>query len=338
MPVEVRFDYGLSSGSLNRTAYYNNGGLTAGSGSYSVTLSSLEPGTTYYYRAVIQVGNKDFYGSVKSFTTSSSSTQQDTSAGWLELPAGTSKTGQVNGHFGSGSSRNYSYLYDKTVYAPLWTAYPLTSSHTSGSANGSWAFNPNIEKSAQIDVKSSSYSSNYNAATYSRGHIVPRADRTGSSAMCKEVFYLTNQVPQIQTQFNDGVWNSLENAVRGLTNQADTVYVTTGVCFQTAGGNETVEYIYAAKDDIYPKKVPIANYFYKVILKVRRDSTGKVTAASAIGFWFEHRKYTDSYTNYAVSVDRIESMTGIDFFANLPDSVEATAESNTSWSNFQSFK
>jgi DNA/RNA endonuclease G (NUC1) len=51
----------------------------------------------------------------------------------------------------------------------------------------------------------------------------------------------------------------------------------------------------------------------------------------------EHRKYSDSYTNYTVSVDQIEQWTGFDFFVNLPDSVEPVAESNANWSAFQNF-
>ena len=63
-----------------------------------------------------------------------------------------------------------------------------------------------------------------------------------------------------------------------------------------------------------------------------------ITGASAIGFWFEHKEYvSDSYTNYAVSVDQIEQWTGFDFFVNVPDSYETTAETNNSWSVFQSF-
>jgi DNA/RNA endonuclease G (NUC1) len=41
--------------------------------------------------------------------------------------------------------------------------------------------------------------------------------------------------------------------------------------------------------------------------------------------------------NYAVSVDQIEKWTGFDFFVNVPDSYEGTAEANGSWSTFQSF-
>ena len=44
-----------------------------------------------------------------------------------------------------------------------------------------------------------------------------------------------------------------------------------------------------------------------------------------------------SYTSYVVSVDQIESWTGFDLFANLPDGIEKSAESNTSWTTFQNF-
>jgi endonuclease G len=71
-------------------------------------------------------------------------------------------------------------------------------------------------------------------------------------------------------------------------------------------------------------------------MKVKR-SAGVVTSASTVGFWFEHKQYSDSYTNYAVSVDRIEQLTGFDFFANLPDGVEASAETNALWTAFQNF-
>ena len=79
------------------------------------------------------------------------------------------------------------------------------------------------------------------------------------------------------------------------------------------------------------------NYYWKAFLKVKW-SGGQGVSASAIGFWFTHKTYTnDSYTNYTVTVDQIETWTGFDLFANLPDGVEAAAEANTSWSSFQSF-
>jgi endonuclease G len=116
--------------------------------------------------------------------------------------------------------------------------------------------------------------------------------------------------------------------------EQERIYVVTGVAFSKEGENRSVGYT-TAKDDT--KQVPVPNYFYKVVLKVNKSGS-TITGASAIGFWFEHKTYSDdSYTNYAVSVDQIEKWTGFDFFVNVPDSCETTAETNSSWSTFQSF-
>ena len=145
-----------------------------------------------------------------------------------------------------------------------------------------------------------------------------------------QTFYVTNSVPQIQDSFNGGIWNSLESALQSRA-KSEIVYIVTGVAFEKVGESRSITYT-SAKDDT--KSVPVPNYFYKVALTVTTNSSGTVTSASAVGFWFEHKTYSDSYTNYAVSVDQIEQWTGFDFFANLPDSVEVTAEKNASWSNF----
>lgn len=145
-----------------------------------------------------------------------------------------------------------------------------------------------------------------------------------------QTFYVTNSVPQIHENFNSGVWSSLEAALQSKA-KSETLYIVTGVAFAKVGESKSVRYTTAKEDT---KNVPIPNYFYKVALKVTTNSSGEVTAAKTIGFWFEHKTYSDAYTNYAVSVDQIEQWTGFDFFANLPDAIERTAETNGNWSSF----
>ena len=228
-------------------------------------------------------------------------------------------------------NRNYTHCYDESTYTSLWTAYHLNSTHMGSlSRPNNWSYAPNedISTSVQVDLRNSSYNDNY-----SRGHLIPNASRNGIKNMQLQTFYVTNSVPQIQDNFNGSIWASLEGALQGIGKEEE-IYIVTGVCFNKVGENKTVKYT-TAKDDT--KNVPVPNYFYKVVLKV--DKSGdNVTSASAIGFWFEHKGYSNStYANYAVSVDQIEQWTGFDFFVNLPDSVEQSAESNTSWSLFQSF-
>ena len=250
--------------------------------------------------------------------------------GWLEMPGdpGAADSDNYVSMFKVGSARNYSYLFDKSMYTTMWAAYPLYSSLIGGDYSASWKPNPNLAESAQINI----WSGSYGVEDYSRGHLVPDASRDGNSEMLKQAYYATNQVPQIQNSFNGGIWSNLENAVRAEV-KSDTLYVVTGVAFKTVGGSETVKYIQPQHDT---KQCPVPNYFYKVVMKVKRSGS-TVTSASTVGFWFEHKTYSGSYTNYAVSVDQIEQWTGMDFFVNLPDNVESNAEQNSNWSTFQGF-
>ena len=247
---------------------------------------------------------------------------------WLEMTSAKEGsqyvvcTPMVNGE------RNYTVFYDKSMYTPLWTAYPLNSSHMGNlSRPNDWDYNPLIGEQYQINVIGSSYSG------YSRGHLCPNGSRNGIRDMQLQTFYMTNQVPQIQTRFNDGIWNSLENAVQAVGNKEE-IYVVTGVAFNKEGETKTIKYV---KDDSN-KDIPVPNYFYKVVLRVKKPGS-TVTSAKTVGFWFENKEYSNStYSNYSFSVDQIEEWTGFDFFVNLPDDIENAAESqNTTWSEFQNF-
>lgn len=116
--------------------------------------------------------------------------------------------------------------------------------------------------------------------------------------------------------------------------KSELIYVVTGVAFEKVGESKSITYI-TAKDD--SRQVPIPNYFYKLVLKVTTNSSGEVTAASTVGFWFDNAVPSSSYTAYSVSVDDVEAWTGFDFFANLPDTIELTAETNSSWSTLSNF-
>ena len=340
-PKETRIVYGTSASSLTNEAYYNDGGLSVPAGSYSVTLSSLAPNTTYYYKAVIQVGTKDFEGSVKSFKTAEQPSY--TAKGWLELPTITGNEDYV-GTFKSGDKRNYTYNYDYDSYTSLWVAYPLYSSTMGGGRSGSWARNPDISTDKQINVWSGSYGVNLGSTTtagytstkeyYARGHQIPDGDRNNESTMQDQTYYATNSTPQIQNKFNGGIWKNLEEGVRKIAQSTDTVYVVTGAAFRKVGGSETIVKITSAHDS---KQVPVPNYYWKVLLKVKRTAGGNITSASAVGVWIDHREHDDAYTDYVVSVDKIEEYTGFDFFAALPSALQTAAEQNDNWETFNNF-
>ncbi len=232
----------------------------------------------------------------------------------------------------SSGERNYTHYYDTATYTSLWTAYPLEAKHMgSYSRPESWSFNPNLSTTVQVNLCNRSYT---NSDTYVRGHLIPNASRNGIKAMQLQTFYVTNSVPQIHENFNSGIWQTLEAALQSEA-ESEIVYIVTGVAFNKVGESKTITYTTAKEDT---KRVPIPNYFYKVALKVTTNSSGVVTSASTVGFWFENKAHsTTAYTNYTVTVDQVEAWTGFDFFSNLPDAVEVIAEKNSSWSAFSGF-
>lgn len=267
------------------------------------------------------------------FTTREAATSH---CGWMELPAKTQSTTAAE-YVLSAGERNYTMLYDPTYYAALWVAYPLAQGHTGNLARPSgWSRNEQIAASDQIDLWDGSYGVNVSGTLYARGHQIPNGDRNGDAAMQRQTFLATNSTPQIQDKFNGGIWNALEDAVRAAVPSRDSLYIATGPVYRTVGGSETVKTITPQHDT--GKRCPVPNYYYKVVLKVKR-SNGQVTDAMAVGFWFEHKQYSNNsdWAQCAVSVDEIERKTGFDFFANLPDAVEAKAEANGSWSTFLNF-
>lgn len=336
------------------TPIYSSGTLSSGSGSFSAIAGSLSASTTYHYLPFIEVFNsetnsyEEAYGAVGSFTTTGGPSGPLPQWGWLELPAyasadnihiGTFFNGNPNDQATgeNGKDRNYTYYYDKVTFTAMWVAYPLYKESYGGGRDGKWQANPNIDLDYQINVWKGSYGVNYGSGNnyYARGHQIPDGDRSNIAGMQSQTYYVTNSTPQIQNKFNSGIWNSLEGAVRTATTAFnDTVYVVTGPAFRKVGGSETITYIQPKYDE---KQCPVPNYYWKVLLKVKR-SGDTVSSASAIGFWIDHREHPDAYPNYAVSVDAIEEYTGLDFFANLPGELQTSAESNSSWESFQNFK
>ncbi len=317
----------------------------------SATLSGLTAGTGYTLYATCTATNGTAVKSPEStFSTTKPSAKPALGLSWLEIPA--AMTGSEMGgvttsnlfthtfYYGSesDSNRNYTVCYDKSKLTTYWVAYPLNSSHLgSTSRTDEWAYvsssllaydyQPNI-----VDGSYNSSASGNGTNNYSRGHLLPSSSRTNGTAMNEQTFLSVNLVPQIQNSFNSGVWSNLESALQSQA-ASDDLYVVTGTALQK-GSDEEIGTM-AKTYDQSGKEVAVPRYFYKVVLKV--NSASSPTTASAVGFWFTNEAHSGSYEAFAVSVDEIESKLGMDFFPNLPDTLESSAEANDSWSAFQSF-
>gem|GEM_PF-1182154 len=360
----TKADFITFTGTLTKSSsYYNiavSGATVIGSISYPAAYlnadnyNGKEIKVTGYYNGINSTGKYRYIIATKieEVSTPGPGPGGDT-LGWLELPSTPTAQGTLyKGSFFSGGARNYTYFYDTAYYASMVIAYPLCTGHLGGQRyDGGWTLNDNIPDNQEVDVTHYTYQVNVgqtngdyydsNQNYYARGHQIPDASRRAIYEMQSQTYYVTNSTPQIQDGFNDGMWSSLENAVRNFTYSTDTVYVATGPVYHKVGGSESITYINPRPDP--GKSVALPNYYWKAVLKVKR-SGGTVTSASAIGFWFEHKVYLDNYgdkaTNYydyTVSVDKIEEWTGLDLFTNLPSSVATSAEANTNLDTFNAF-
>ena len=347
--------YVSTSSSFSANLQTINASLTSG----IQNLIIPNPTENCYYKLEFDcaIGGSNGLVSLTSVTYTAEGSSSSTSylpGGWLELPSystaamAPTTTSTLTDlyplkHYatmGGQKARNYTCLYDAEMYTSYWVAYPLCTDHLGTGRDESWAYDPGVVNSKQTNLVGGAYgvslsTPNYPNNLYSRGHQLPNADRNGVAAMMAQTYYMTNLTPQIQNGFNSPVWSGLEEAVRGIAYGCDTVYVVTGAAFRKANvGTESITRITNKRDG---KSIPVPNYYWKALLKVRWTA-GTITSASAVGVWMPHADLKgETYASYVVSVNDLETWTGFDLFANLPEALQNTAENNRDWDSFSSF-
>jgi len=146
----------------------------------------------------------------------------------------------------------------------------------------------------------------YKNSGYDRGHLFPAADAWDSASM-NDCFYLSNMSPQTHS-FNAGTWEKLEVQVRNWALRFDTLYIVTGPILRKGLPTIGID------------SVAVPEYFYKAILCLNSKDT------MAIGFILKHENSQMPLSSFAVSIDSVEKISGIDFFPLLPDSLEQRVE------------
>lgn len=209
--------------------------------------------------------------------------------------------------------RNYTMLYDYDKRCALWVAYPMHGELYAGSTGRteSWGYDPAVPEQYQPDL-TSSYAGNYD-----RGHQVASADRQTSYMANGQTFYFSNMTPQNST-LNGGKWATLESNIRSVGNKCtgrDTLYVVTGAYFDNS---------FSTTKDASGVACPIPAKYYKCIMRCSFNTNGEVTSAHGAAYVFDH---SSSASRQDKSIDEVEALTGFDFFANVPASIQNAAES-----------
>ena len=203
----------------------------------------------------------------------------------------TSTTGVVINH------HYYSLSYSEEHEQAEWVAYELHRDNING---GRVPRSNNFRDDPKVRSGSSS-KHDFGHPDYDRGHMAPAGDMKFNSTAMSETFYMSNMSPQ-RSSFNQGIWRELEENTRKWAKIFKRLYVVTGPVLTTPiimkiGNN----------------KVSVPAAYYKVLLDL--DGPDK----KAIGFIMPNARSEKRIKDYAVSVDEVEELTGIDFFGELLD-------------------
>ena len=197
----------------------------------------------------------------------------------------------------------YCLGYNETHEQAAWVFYELTRDETVKHAERTDHF---LEDG---DVASgSATNADYKGSGYDRGHLAPAADMGWSEQVMAESFYYSNMSPQVPS-FNRGIWKNLESLVRDWARAYDTIYVTTGPILEPG------------LTQIGPNGVSVPKFYYKAILDLHSHPH------KGIGFLLPNASSHENLQSFVVSIDELERLTGVDFYASLLDSEEQTLES-----------
>jgi endonuclease G len=203
----------------------------------------------------------------------------------------------------------YTLSYSSNDKQAEWVAYSLTPMLINGSQKRASKFKADPLITDPVGPSS------YTKSGYDRGHLCPAADMKLSAVSMNESFYMSNMSPQAPS-FNRGIWSKLEDKVRDWALQKNGVYVVTGPLLNKSCG-------------FVARSITVPCAYYKIIFK--QTSKG----VEAIAFMLPNAGSSLPLKEFVISIDELEALTGIDFFAALPDKEEEKFESRVLTNNWQ---
>ena len=197
----------------------------------------------------------------------------------------------------------FTVSFNPEQHIPNYVAWELTATEAEGSQ-------PRESKFFQdTDVPGCPATDDYRRSGFDRGHMAPAADMKWNAQAMHDSHSLANICPQDHS-LNSGRWSTLEKTCRQWAKRDSAIIIICGPVMTDA-----------MPQTIGQAQVRVPRRFFKVILAPYADPV------RAIGFIMPNSYTDEGLEELACSVDDIEAATGYDFFACLPDSIEAQIES-----------
>lgn len=192
--------------------------------------------------------------------------------------------------------------FNKTKKLSDWVGYYLTPERLTERVKS-----PRRNYRKDPNVKGSLAKKDFPPMPLEKGHLAPRADFAWSDEAQKEADFTTNLAPQMDC-VNEEVWKTIEFRIRRYARSWPKTFVITGPVLKE-DCRETI------------KNVCVPAKFYKVAL-FTSPSEYRTTAFVVPN---ECPSKVDP-KEYLSSVKEVEALTGLDFFASLPDAIENAVE------------
>ena len=189
--------------------------------------------------------------------------------------------------------------YNEDHEQPNWVAYELTSEQLKKKKVKRSRY---FYADSLVSTKSAEWF-DYKNSDFTRGHLVPAADRAWDKKVMQSTFLMSNVSPQLEG-FNSGIWKETEEAIRDWALSLGHIFVVSGPIFKDC----------ELKKIGQENEISVPCGFFKAILYLNDEGQGE-----SIGFIFPHKNIQGLLSDYKVTIDSLENYLQWDFFSGMSE-------------------
>lgn len=187
----------------------------------------------------------------------------------------------------------FTSYFDAELHLPRCVTYELTQQHLEGEAQRDDIF------MADTAVAGCPLPDVYRGTGLHRGHLAPAADMRWNEQAMQQSFFMTNICPQ-RSALNEGGWGKLEQKCREWVARDHALIIACGPIIEPG------------LDSIGDTGIPLPQRYFKVIL------AHCARPKRALAFIYPNGPASGGkLRRYATTIQHVEQLTGIDFFALL---------------------